>query len=147
MRGRLITLVIIAAVTVCAYAFATTFSGDIDAPEPVFHATLADPALYENGVYARTVELAAGTHELRFVPNGDSPPRLTVTVGGDGLTAFSETFLLTSERQGTEAAEYYTWDYTGHRALEVAAAGSLTVTVDPNGSVNGSVSVSLYKKP
>ena len=44
----------------------------------VFHVTLADPALYENGVYVEVFDVKEGIYEFGFVPNGDSPRRLSI---------------------------------------------------------------------
>lgn len=146
MQRRTGSLIALVSAGVCLYAFAISLDEGGRGPPPTFHATLAEPSLYgDGGTHVQVVDAPAGPHELRFVPNGDSPRTLTVTASGEG-TSFEGTLSLVSERQGTEAAEYYTWDYEGPRLVEVGAAGPLEVRVDPHGQTGGSVSVSLYPR-
>ena len=39
----------------------------------IFHVTLADPGLYEDGVYTERINISDGLYKFRFVPNGSSP--------------------------------------------------------------------------
>lgn len=129
------------------YLVAVALPGDRPAaPAPAFHATLADAALYgDSGVYSDLVPARAGEYELRFVPNGDSPRRLGVVIQGN-MTSFAQTFELRSERQGSESATYYTWEYLGPKDVAVGADTDLLVRIDPNGETMGPVSVSLVPK-
>ena len=111
-----------------------------------FHVILAEEALYaDNGVYVDTVDIPKGMYELRFVPNGDSPRTLGVSIIGDG-TSFVETFELSSSQQGTDSATYYTWDYLGQKNVTINADSTLGIHIDPYGDTRGSVSVSLVEK-
>jgi len=146
VKSRNGTAVALVAAGVCLYAFAISIDEGDRGPPPTFHATLADASMYaDGGAHVQVVDAPAGPHELRFVPNGDSPRTLTITASGEA-TSFEGTLSLVSERQGTEAAEYYTWDYEGPRLVEVGSAGPLEVRVDPHGQTGGSVSVSLYPR-
>ena len=51
--------------------------------KPSFHVTLADPKLYEDGVYSSKLVFEKGDYRFRFVPNGDSPQDLTIVLEGD----------------------------------------------------------------
>ena len=53
-------------------------------------------------------------YKFEFVPMGDSPERLRITVGGDGhgVRVFSEEFILQRELVDTGISKYYTWDYS-----------------------------------
>lgn len=146
MKRRTASLIALLSAGVCLYAFAISLDEGDRGPPPTFHATLADPALYaDGGVHVQVVDAPAGPHELRFVPNGDSPRTLTITASG-GATSFEGTLSLVSELHGAGGAEYYTWDYEGPRLVEVGSAGPLEVRVDPHGQTRGSVSVSLYPR-
>lgn len=59
----------------------------------IFHVRLADPKLYEEGVFSDTFFIKNGTYKFRFVSNGDSPKVLTVTLKGNSFS-FSEDFKL-----------------------------------------------------
>ena len=53
-------------------------------------------------------------YEYHFVPMGDSPERLKISVGGKvhGVEVFSEMFVLEGTLVDTGISEYYTWDNT-----------------------------------
>ena len=109
----------------------------------VFHITLADPELYQNGVYSGTFETEEGDHYFRFVPNGDSPKNLTISMKGDNYE-FSENFKLKGTLHETGISEYYTWDYEGEKYIQINAR-QLDILINPNGNVKGSVSVDIIK--
>lgn len=146
MRLSRAALVIIIA-GVAAYAVYGIIEGDrVYTPEPIFHARLADASMYDNeGIYQTSASAKAGQYELHFVPNGDSPRMLTISIVGSG-TSFEETFTLKSTPQGSESATYYTWDYTGQRVLNVGADSELSISIDPHGNLQGPVSVTLVVK-
>lgn len=142
-RSRIVAAVVIA--TVGVYALILLGTGT-DAPPPVFHATLADASLYgPDGVFDVVVEAEAGEYELRFVPNGDSPHTLGVSIVG-GETLFDEMFELRGTRRGGEAVEYYTWEYLGKKNVTITADAQLDIRIDPYGNLLGPVSVTLVPK-
>ena len=110
--------------------------------EPVFHVTLASPELYENGVYSSTFDLENGEYYFRFVPNGDSPQNLTISLNGDDF-AFSEDFKLNGTLHDTGISEYYTWDYDGQKSILIPTQKEIFIQIDPNGNLKGSVSVDI----
>lgn len=135
-----------------AAAVAVLISAAVLAPGPErdpdwrpFHATLADPDLYEDGVYQRTFGLNAGSYSLKFVPNGDSPRVLTVSMRGETVS-FERDFELHGTLHQTGISEYYTWEYLGEPSVEAESAQQIRVTVDPHGDLLGPVSVSLLKE-
>ena len=82
--------------------------------EVVFHAILADPALYdESGLYRETVFLEEGIYEFRFVPNGDSPQKLWVWLkpAGEKLGMFSQKYVLVGNLVEGGMSSWYTWEY------------------------------------
>lgn len=110
-----------------------------------FHATLADPDLYVGGVYQREFEAGAGSYRLGFVPNGDSPRLMTVSMRGEDFS-FERDFQLHGTLHQTGISEYYTWEYLGDAAVQLDSAQTVQVTVDPHGNLLGPVSVSLLKE-
>ena len=110
--------------------------------EPIFHVTLASPELYENGVYSSTFDLENGEYYFRFVPNGDSPQNLTISLNGDDF-AFSEDFKLNGTLHDTGISEYYTWDYDGQKSILIPTQKEIFIQINPNGNLKGSVSVDI----
>lgn len=110
----------------------------------VFHATLADPDLYKNGVYSDVFTVEGGEYIFRFVPNGSSPTLLSITLTGEGFD-FYEEFTLEGTLQETGISEYYTWDYDGQKTVSIPNGGEMAIVIDPNGDINGAVSVDMLK--
>ena len=109
-------------------------------------------------------------YEFHFVPMGDSPERLKISVvdpGSDSedfmlvqvpIHIFSETFILEGTLVDTGISEYYTWDYTGNKNFEISTQQCLhinyefsfggctyEITVERYGNLKGSVSISLLQ--
>ena len=112
--------------------------------EAPFHVTLASPEQYHNGVYSSEFQIIKGDYLFRFVPNGDSPKLLSITLKGENFD-FSENFELQGELHETGISEYYTWDYQGQKLIQVDSSQKLTIVINPNGNVLGSVSVDLIE--
>ena len=114
----------------------------------VFHVTLADPAMYENGVFIDSFEIEKGRYQFGFVPNGDSPQKLTISLSGPNHNSVEE-FELSSESHETGISQYFTWRYIGNNesAIEVVSSQQIQITINPNENYNGPVSVFLKKLP
>ena len=110
----------------------------------VFHATLADPELYANGVYSESVMINAGEYHFRFVPNGSSPEILSISIVGNNFE-FSENFELQNELQQTGISEYYTWSYDGIDSFSIVESSQVKITINPNGNEMGSVTVDILE--
>ncbi len=108
----------------------------------VFHATLADPDLYTNGVYTDEFTIDEGEYSFRFVPNGSSPEILSITLNGENFD-FSENFKLESTSHQTGTSEYFTWEYNGQKIILIAEMQNVSIIINPNGNVMGSVSVDI----
>lgn len=112
--------------------------------DTLFHVTLADSAQYSGGVYTDEFTLPSGEHILRFVPNGDSPQYLTITISGSTLL-FEEQFKLNGIIHDTGISEYYTWEYIGDSQVVIPSEQQVRITIDPHGNTMGPVSVTLIK--
>jgi len=110
----------------------------------VFHATLADSDLYTNGVYTDTFTIEKGEYSFRFVPNGSSPEILSITLSGDNFD-FSADFKLESTLHQTGTSEYFTWKYDGQKIILVSEMQEISIIINPNGNVMGSVSVDILE--
>jgi len=110
----------------------------------IFHVTLAEPDLYTNGVYTDVFTIDEGEYSFRFVPNGSSPEILSITLNGENFD-FSEDFKLKSTSHQTGTSEYFTWEYEGQKIIEVAEIQEISIIINPNGNVMGSVSVDILE--
>ena len=110
----------------------------------VFHVTLADPQLYENGIYSDSFLISEGEYHFRFVPNGSSPETLSISLNGVELD-FSEDFKLENTLHQTGISEYYTWEYLGQKEITVSENQRVIIIINPNGNVMGSVSVDILQ--
>lgn len=117
---------------------------EIEKDNIVFHITLADPKLYNNGIYADEILLEEGSYEFRFVPNGDSPEILDISLRGEQFE-FSEEFALEGFLHETGISEYYTWDYSGTKQFKLESRQEIAITIDPKGNIVGPVSVDILK--
>ena len=104
-------------------------------------------------------------YKFDFVPMGDSPERLKISVGknvgqpGYGTSTeqsrmfFSEMFILERTLVDTGISEYYTWDYTGNKNFEISEhlecplqkTCNYEITVERYGNLKGSVTIYLSR--
>ena len=110
----------------------------------IFHITLADPNLYVNGVYIDKFAIEKGEYFFRFVPNGSSPEMLSVTLNGNTFD-FSEDFKLVGTLHQTGISEYFTWNYDGEENILIPEKQEISISINPNGNVMGSVSVDILE--
>ncbi len=111
----------------------------------VFHITLADPELYTNGVYTDKFSIDPGTYFFRFVPNGSSPEILSIKLSGQNYS-FIENFNLKGIPHESETSKYFTWEYEGVKNITIDSMEEITIIINPNGNVMGSVSIDIIKK-
>ena len=136
---------IIIPIIIAAIVVMGSFSEEQDpVDEPPFHITLASPEQYLDGVYSSNFELQKGDYFFRFVPNGDSPQTLSISMMGEEFT-FSENFKLKGELHETGISEYYTWDYEGQKEIQISSDQEVSILINPNGNLLGSVSVDLIE--
>lgn len=138
--------IIIIPIVIVVVIVLVSFSLDETSKEnnTLFHVTLADPNLYVNGVYTEVFSLEKGEYFFRFVPNGSSPEILSITLKGDTFD-FSEDFKLIGIPHQTGISEYFTWDYDGERNILIPEKQEISISINPNGNVMGSVSVDILE--
>jgi len=136
----LITIVVIITIFVVISSFEPSEKND----NVIFHVTLADPDLYSNGIYINEFSINEGEYSFRFVPNGSSPEILSITLNGENFD-FSEDFKLESTSHQTGTSEYFTWKYEGQKIIWVNEMQKISIIINPNGNVIGSVSVDILE--
>ena len=109
-----------------------------------YHITLADPKLYKNGIFTDDFKIQNGTYQFSFVPNGDSPQNLSISLKGKQFL-YNEDFILQGTLHNTGISSYYTWDYLGRKVIEIPQDQEIQIVINPRGNVLGSVSVDLIK--
>jgi hypothetical protein len=126
--------------------FGINFSFDTSKIESniLFHATLADPDLYTNGVYIDKFTINKGEYFFRFVPNGSSPEVLSIILDGESFD-FSENFKLEGTSHKTGISEYFTWDYNGQKIISISNTQEISIIINPNGNIMGSVTVDILE--
>ena len=87
-------------------------------------------------------------YKFEFVPMGDSPERLKITIGN----VFSEIFVLEKTLVDTGISKYYTWEYIGKENVVISnqhcpnqKTCNYDITVARFGNLEGSVSISLSR--
>jgi hypothetical protein len=146
MRAKIGGYILIIVGIVIVIGILGTQDRDIENKEkPIFHVTLADPKNYENGVYSDSFEVEEGVYEFGFVPNGDSPKILTISLNGESFRYF-ETFLLEGTSHETGVSTYYTWEYSGNKTIKVPSKQEVEIIINPNGNLLGPVSVDIFHK-
>lgn len=105
-----------------------------------------------------------GTYKIGFVPMGDSPAKIKLTIKGKWTesynvepswgTIFSEEFVLEKSLVDTGISKYYTWEYIGQKYVQIPELeGKIPSSDEPiyeiiinrYGNLEGSVSISLTK--
>jgi len=138
--------VFIPALIIILIVFATSFQPDkqLKTNDSPFHVTLAQPSQYQNGVYSSMLILEKGNYMFTFVPNGDSPKELEIMLKGKSFE-FSEIFNLKGQLHETGISEYYTWDYDGKKTFQLDTTQEVSIKINPNGNILGSVSVDIIR--
>ena len=111
----------------------------------IFHITLADPELYTNGIYTSNFTIESGSYFFRFVPNGSSPEILSIKLSGQNYN-FIENFNLKGIPHESETSKYFTWEYEGVKNITIDSIEEITIIINPNDNVMGSVSIDIIKK-
>ena len=142
MNKKIVIISILMIITILVVIFSVEPSEKND--NVIFHVTLADPDLYTNGIYTDVFTINEGEYSFRFVPNGSSPEILSITLNGENFD-FSEDFTLESTSHQTGTSEYFTWEYSGQKTIWIAEMQEISIIINPNGNVIGSVSVDILE--
>jgi hypothetical protein len=143
MKKKSIGILIILGVVILGASLSMNFEEKED--NVVFHITLADPELYTNGIYTNNFTIESGTYFFRFVPNGSSPEILSIKLSGQNYS-FIENFNLKGIPHESETSKYFTWEYQGEKNVTIDSMQEITIVINSNGNVMGSVSVDIINK-
>jgi hypothetical protein len=111
--------------------------------DQIYHARIAEAKQYKNGIFSDSFPIKKGTYEIRFVLNGDSPEKLSVTMKGSTFS-FSENYRLDGTIHG-EFGKYYTWKYLGSSKIDIPQDQELKISMDPHGSLEGPFSIYIIR--
>ena len=117
----------------------------------VYHVNLSESKYGEFGVYEELFEIGDidcqrfCDYKFRFVPNGDSPQTLSISIYGDNIS-FLENFELVGTSVETDISQYYTWDYDGQKSFQVSGLENVKITIDPHEDTKGTVSVYINQE-
>ena len=108
--------------------------------------------------------IEGGTYKIGFVPMGDSPAKIKLTINGKWTESynvepswgqiFSEEFVLEKSLVDTGISKYYTWKYIGQKYVQIPELeGKIPssdeviyeIIINRSGNLEGSVSISLTK--
>ena len=146
MNKKIMIIPIIAIMGFIAIDWITGFSDQEEKIDNIiFHITLANPELYTDGVYTDEFSIEPGTYYFRFVPNGSSPEILSIKLTGQNYK-FVENFNLIGIPHESETSKYFTWVYEGNGEIMINSSQNISISINPNQNVMGSVSVDLIKK-
>ena len=143
MNKKSIGILIILIVTILSVSISMNSEEKDD--NVVFHVTLANPELYTNGIYTNNFTIEPGTYFFRFVPNGSSPEILSIKLSGQNYS-FIENFNLKGISHESETSKYFTWEYEGVNNITIDSMKEVTIAINPNDNVMGSVSIDIIKK-
>jgi len=135
--------VYIIAVVIIAIAIAVSLQPK-NQTDTVYHITLADPKLYNNGTFTDNFKIQKGTYQFSFVPNGDSPQNLSISLKGN--FSYNEDFSLQGTLHNTGISSYYTWNYLGSKVIGIPQDQEIHIKINPHGNILGSVSIDLIRK-
>ena len=144
MNKKIIGISLISIIIILSISFSMNLEEKNDT-NVIFHITLANPELYSNGSYTDKFSIDSGTYFFRFVPNGSSPEILSIQLTGKNYE-FMENFNLIGTSHESETAKYFTWKYEGKTNITINSLQEISISINPNGNVMGSVSVDLIKK-
>ena len=144
MKKRIIIGLSLVGIAV-AVVFGLIWSGPSEntGREQIYHARIADPKQYHDGIFTDSFPIKKGVYEFRFVLNGDSPEMLSVSLKGSSFS-FAQDYKLEGTQHG-DFGKYYTWKYLGQDKIEVSEDQQLQITINPHGNVQGPFSIYLIK--
>ena len=123
MKKSSLVIIGLAAVLIAVVVFSSP-KDNVQDSDYAYHVNLSESKYGEFGIYEESFEIGDVDcqrfcdYKFRFVPNGDSPQTLSVSISGYN-TSFSEDFQLVGTLVETDISQYYTWDYDGQKIFQV----------------------------
>ena len=150
MKKSSLAIVGLAAVVIAVVVFSSP-KDNVQDSDYAYYANLSESKYGEIGIYVESFEIGDVScqrfcdYKFRFVPNGDSPQTLSISISGDN-TSFSEDFQLVGTSVETDISQYYTWDYDGQRVFQVSDLEKVKIVIDPHENIKGTVSVYIIQE-
>ena len=144
MKKSSLVIIGLAAVVIAVVVFSSP-KDNVQDSDYAYHVNLSESKYGEFGIYEESFEIGDVDcqrfcdYKFRFVPNGDSPQTLSVSISGYN-TSFSEDFQLVGTLVETDISQYYTWDYDGQKIFQVSGLEKVKIVIDPHGNTKGTVS-------
>ena len=177
MGGPLLLGIVLAVIIGVVVFGGAIYPEYVDSQKPiknttVFHVTLADPALYDcvtlgastHCEYREVIFVEDGIYEFRFVPNGDSPQKLSVELKSHLLPwddyyheYVSLHYVLVGNLVEEGMSSWYTWKYQivpcalcanlgdGETGFKIDEPQQVEISIDPRGYLNGPISIELVQ--
>jgi len=140
----------LAAVVIVVVVFGSP-KDNIQDSDYAYHVNLSESKYGENGAYEESFEIGDEScqrfceYKFKFVPNGDSPQTLSISMYGDSISFF-EDFQLVGTSVETDISQYYTWDYDGQKSFQVSGLEKVKIVIDPHENTKGTVSVYINQE-
>ena len=150
MKKSSLAIVGLAAVVIAVVVFSSP-KDNVQDSDYAYYVNLSELKYGEIGIYVESFEIGDVScqrfcdYKFRFVPNGDSPQTLSISISGDN-TSFSEDFQLVGTSVETDISQYYTWDYDGQRVFQVSDLEKVKIVIDPHENITGTVSVYIIQE-
>ena len=150
MKKSSLAIVGLAAVVIAVVVFSSP-KDNVQDSDYAYHVNLSESKYGEFGVYEESFEIGDVDcqrfcdYKFRFVPNGDSPQTLSVSVSGDNIS-FLEDFELVGTLVETDISQYYTWDYDGQKIFQVSGLEEVKIVIDPHENIKGTVSIYIIQE-
>ena len=150
MKKSGLAIIGLAAAVIAVVVFSSP-KDNIQDSDYTYHVNLSEAKYGENGIYQESFEIGDDScqrfceYKFRFVPNGDSPQTLSISISGDDVSFF-EDFELVGTSVETDISQYYTWDYAGQKIFQVSGLEKVKITIDPHENTKGTVSVYINEE-
>ena len=149
MKKSSLVIIGLAAIVIAVVVFSSP--NNVQDSDYAYYVNLSESKYGEIGIYVESFEIGDVScqrfcdYKFRFVPNGDSPQTLSISISGDN-TSFSEDFQLVGTSVETDISQYYTWDYDGQRVFQVSDLEKVKIVIDPHENITGTVSVYIIQE-
>ena len=150
MKKSSLVIIGLAAVVIAVVVFGSP-KDNIQDSDYAYHVNLSEAKYGEIGIYEESFEIGDEIcqrfceYKFKFVPNGDSPQTLSISMYGDSISFF-EDFQLVGTSVETDISQYYTWDYDGQKSFQVSGLEKVKITIDPHENTKGTVSVYINQE-
>ena len=150
MKKSSLAIIGLAAVVIAVVVISSP-KDNVQDSDYAYHVNLSESKYGEIGVYEESFEIGDVNcqrfcdYKFRFVPNGDSPQTLSISISGDSIS-FSEYFELVGTSVKTDISQYYTWDYNGQKIFQVSDLEKVKIVIDPHENTKGTVSVYIIQE-